>query len=62
MPDDRKFRVKNIRTMMLVMDLDGGGSLILRPGEISRELTEVEKESPQVQKHVSYKRAEILKQ
>lgn len=62
MPEDKKYRLKNIRKMMIVMDLNSNQSLILSPQEISRELTEQEIQSVPVRKHIGYKNVRLLKQ
>ena len=62
MPEDKKYRLKNIRKTMIVMDLNSGQSLILSPQEISRELTEREIQSVPVRKHIGYKNVRLLKQ
>jgi len=62
MPEDKTYRLKNIRKTMIVMDLNSGQSLILSPQEISRELTEREIQSVPVRKHIGYKNVRLLKQ
>jgi len=61
MPEnEKKYRVKNVLRTVLVMDLDSGHGLFLKPHEV-RELTKLEVESPSVRKHIRLKRLRLLK-